>query len=296
MQAVKKVENSFLLHVLEQIKPGSIHDGFFCYFKKRLVMKTENSIVSRLLRASFTIGVNKKEIPFGNEDMLIALIEILDTAIIVYDDIIDSDCEFHDEPAKLLLNIDCLIYSTLDKILNISDSKTFLYIFCNLKECINGEAADVNLTLKPEITEDIYFEKIVKKSTKLFRLYLLGYPAQRAIFGEIAEDIAISFQIRNDVRNICGLLKSDIQKRKPSLPMIKAQEYAMVLNFNFDHHLNQFISGTNRTSLLEFIDCSKSIEYCTFLCQYYREKAMKQIKLHFDNHAEALIELIIRRQ
>jgi len=281
--------------ILEELKPSGIEDGFFFYLKERLIRKMNTFSVGTLLKLSFSFGEKEERYTLDTEDELAALIEILDIAVIIYDDIVDRDCILEGNPTTLLLNNDCLIFAVLSRLNMVLEAESFSYVLSNLKDCINGEAADVNIKLDENSSEDMYFSRIIPKSASLYRLYLLGYPSKRDIWSSVADHLACHYQIKNDIKNICGPLKSDIQNKKASLPMIKAKEYAKDLGFSFFYHLERFIEKEDDGTFLSYFNESKSIEYCTFLCQYYKKKAIEEINGSFrdgNESKERLLQLI----
>jgi octaprenyl-diphosphate synthase len=169
-----------------------------------------------------------------------SLVEILHTATLVHDDVVDDANErrgFFSVNALWKNKIAVLVGDYFfSKILLLSlekDNTDLLKIVANaVKEMSEGELLQIEKARKLDITEEIYFEVIRQKTASLIACVCqcaavsvdrLDWEEKMRKFGEI---IGIVFQIKDDIfdfgtsENIGKPTGNDIREQKMTLPII----------------------------------------------------------------------------
>jgi len=160
-----------------------------------------------------------------------------------------------------------------------------------LKEACNGQWRDLHFTISSSIpTEKQYFQLISQKSSSLTRLVCqLGAGSLAYKWYDIATYIGISGQLRNDAKDILCDKKSDLIRKKATLPLIKALEYS------FTHDNGWLLETLHSTDFPEHISIIKNyiqktgaLDYCFILSDIFMKRAMKQIEDCFPTKREAI--------
>ena len=184
-----------------------------------------------LLTSTQTVGgETKKAIP------LALSIEVLHTATLVHDDIIDQDQNRRGAPTvhKKWSIGDAILLG--DALISLSIKLASPYgpqIVDTIAETglalSNGEHMELTAPLTT-ITEAQYFAEIQGKSAALFRaattcgaLVGCGNPSEVEALGEFGERVGLAYQIRDDLDDLKGednLISRDLQNGIPTLPII----------------------------------------------------------------------------
>jgi octaprenyl-diphosphate synthase len=178
----------------------------------------------------------------SNESTVIAatMIELLHTATLVHDDVVDEaetrrgflsiNAKWKNKAAVLLGD-----YILSRGLLLSLDNNQFqlLQIVSNaVKEMSEGELLQIEKAMKLDITEDIYYNIISKKTASLIKTACLAGSHsvtsdadKTKLLGEIGLNIGMAFQIKDDLLDlgkdeIGKPLAIDIKDQKMTLPLI----------------------------------------------------------------------------
>jgi octaprenyl-diphosphate synthase len=171
-----------------------------------------------------------------------SLIELLHTATLVHDDVVDDANErrgFFSINALWKNKIAVLVGDyLLSKVLLLSIEKNnleLLHIVATaVKEMSEGELLQIEKARKLDITEDIYFEVIRQKTASLISAcceagaLASGRNDMRETMKEFGELVGLAFQLKDDIfdygtgEKIGKPTGLDIRERKMTLPLIYA--------------------------------------------------------------------------
>ncbi len=170
-----------------------------------------------------------------------ALLEMLHTATLVHDDVVDDSNErrgffslnaLWKNKISVLVG-DYLLSRGLLLALNNNDFDLLKIVSESVKEMSEGELLQIQKSRTLDITEEVYFEIIRKKTASLIASCLAAgaessgaTPDQVRIMKTIGEKIGMAFQIKDDLMDLeTGRKKgkpstTDIKERKITLPLI----------------------------------------------------------------------------
>lgn len=175
-----------------------------------------------------------------------ALVELLHTATLVHDDVVDDSLErrgFFSVNAlwknKIAVLVgDYLLTKGLLLSLNNNDYRTLQILSMAVKEMSEGELLQIEKTRRLDIKEDIYFEIIRRKTASLLASACAAgawstsasedHTEKMRLFGE---KVGIAFQIKDDLfdygaANIGKPTGIDIREKKMTLPLIYTLQHA----------------------------------------------------------------------
>jgi octaprenyl-diphosphate synthase len=238
-----------------------------------------------------------------------ALIELLHTATLVHDDVVDDSNYrrgFFSVNALWKNKIAVLVGDyLLSKALLLSinhDDFELLKIGSNaIQEMAEGELMQMEKARKLDITEEVYFEIIRRKTATLIAACCaMGVSSVGAdvetvekarLFGE---KVGVAFQIKDDLfdygdAEIGKPLGIDIKEKKMTLPLIYALNQA---NWSKKRHIINIIKNESENSqkvaeVIEFVKQSGGLEYAT--------KAMKKLVEEAQNILNTFPETTFRR-
>jgi len=225
------------------------------------------------------------------------LIELLHTASIVHDDVVDDASE-----RRGALSINALWNSKiavlvgdymLSKGLLISIEKNqtdMLEIVSEaVKSMAEGELLQLQKSRKLNIREDDYFRIISSKTAALISACTAcgarsatSNPETIQLMKELGESIGIAFQIRDDILDYEGngltgkISGNDIKEKKITLPLIHALEKTSLVR----KKIILKIIGTRKKKrsdieeVIRFVSESGGIEYAVLKMEQYRDKAL----------------------
>ncbi len=168
-------------------------------------------------------------------------VELLHTATLVHDDVIDESYERRGTfsvkalwKSKLAVLIGDYIYAK-GFLLHLENKKyNFLHLISKaVKDMVEGEILQTKKSRKLDITDDVYFEIIRKKTASLIATSMAIGAASVTDNEEIAEkmyrigqNVGIAFQIKDDIfdyqsKGIIGKpTGNDIREKKITLPLL----------------------------------------------------------------------------
>jgi octaprenyl-diphosphate synthase len=245
-----------------------------------------------------------------------ALVELLHTATLVHDDVVDDANErrgFFSINALWKNKIAVLVgdYLLSKGLLLSVDNNEFrsLKILSEaVKEMSEGELLQIEKTRKLNIKEDIYFEIIRRKTASLLASACAAgawsttnddeTTEKMRLFGE---KVGVAFQIKDDLFDygtdkIGKPTGIDIREKKMTLPLIYTLEHATpetrrrIINIVKNHN-------TDKDMVAEVIDLVKKsggIEYTRNKMFEYRDEAMAILHSFPDNDIRSGLETLVR--
>ncbi len=226
-----------------------------------------------------------------------AMIELLHTASLVHDDVVDDARE-----RRGGLSVNALWNSKiavlvgdymLSKGLLVSIEKNSIDMLEIVSEAVQsmteGELLQLQKSRKLNIKEEDYFN-IVRGKTAALLSACTACGARAAtddpdtvrVMKELGESIGIAFQIRDDILDYEGngltgkAQGNDIKEKKITLPLIYALEKASLAR---KRHIlgivgNRKKSGADVKEVIDFVTTSGGIDYATLKMNQYRDKAL----------------------
>lgn len=243
------------------------------------------------------------------------LIELLHTATLVHDDVVDDANErrgYFSVNALWKNKIAVLVGDyMLSKILLLSINKNntdLLEIVArSVKEMSEGELLQIEKARLLDITEEIYFEVIRKKTASLISTCCesavlstgnLHYQEKMRLFGEY---VGIAFQIKDDIFDygkpgqIGKPTGIDIRERKLTLPIIytlnNSSSKVRKELINIIKNQNEKSSAVQRAVYL--VKENGGIDYSHNKMKTYAKKALDLIKEIPENEAKKSLELLV---
>ncbi len=245
-----------------------------------------------------------------------SLIELLHTATLVHDDVVDDAHErrgFFSINALWKNKIAVLVGDYLlskGLLLSIDNNEIDLLQIVSkaVKEMSEGELLQIEKTRKLNIKEDIYYEIIRQKTATLIASACASGTASVSPEKEnidkmwtFGEKIGIAFQIKDDLLDYgdtnTGKAKGiDIKERKLTLPLIYALQEASKSD---RRHIINIIKNHNKNSrkvqeVIDFVVKSGGIDYSREAMQRYQEEALETLNGMNNSEARSALEKLIR--
>lgn len=252
-----------------------------------------------------------------------ALIELLHTATLVHDDVVDDSNErrgFFSVNAlwknKIAVLIgDFLLSKGLLLSLENSDFALLKEVSNAVREMSEGELLQIEKARRLDITEEIYFDIITKKTAALVAACCacgaISVNADKQIterFREFGVLTGIAFQIKDDLFDfgtdelIGKPTGIDIKEKKMTLPLIYAlsnstwQEKRRIINIVKNHN-NE---SEQVKKVINFVIAKGGLEYANTVMNTYKDKALALLKeipaSTSKDSLEALIKYSIERK
>ncbi len=250
-----------------------------------------------------------------------AFIELLHTATLVHDDVVDDANKrrsFFSINALWKNKIAVLVGDYLfskGMLLSIEneDFDIFKIVSVAVKEIVEGELLQIEKARKLDITEDVYFEIIRQKTATLIAACCAAGACAAGATAEtiekarlFGEKVGIAFQIKDDLfdygtAEIGKPLGIDIKEKKMTLPLIFALNQSdwitkrKIINIIKNHSENP----KKVNEVIEFVRSSGGIEYAEKTMIKITEEAISLLKdfkeSEFQNSLKNLIYYTIQR-
>lgn len=243
-------------------------------------------------------------------------IELLHTASLVHDDVVD---DAHERRGALSINalwnskIAVLVGDyLLSKGMLISVEKNRFDMLEIVSEAVKsmseGELLQLQKARKLNITEEDYFKIIISKTAALLSACtacgaksVSNEPETIQLMRDFGENIGIAFQIRDDILDYEGTgltgkaVGNDIKEKKITLPLIHALEQSG--NSKKRHILNIFKnkkkSRAEINEVILFVSDNGGMEYAELKMNQYRDKALAILDVYPDSDVkESLREFV----
>jgi octaprenyl-diphosphate synthase len=246
-----------------------------------------------------------------------SMIELLHTATLVHDDVVDDanyrrgffsiNALWKNKIAVLVG--DYLLAKGLLLSVNHAEHEILRIVSNAVKELSEGELLQMEKARKLDISEDVYYEIIKRKTASLIAsCCATGASSSGAekeiveLFYNFGEQVGIAFQIKDDLFDYGSIdvgkpLGIDIKERKMTLPLIyslnqsdrstKREIIGIVKN---EHHKPKKVA-----EVIEFVKRTGGIEYAQNAMQHYVNQAMSLLETASlsSAHKEALQKLVL---
>lgn len=244
-----------------------------------------------------------------------ALVELLHTATLVHDDVVDNSYYrrgFFSVNALWKNKIAVLVGDYLlskGLLLSVENNHFDLLKILSeaVKEMSEGELLQMEKARKLDILEEVYFQIITKKTASLIASACACGAAsvtedknkieQVRLFGE---KIGIAFQIKDDLfdygKHEIGKPKGiDIKERKMTLPLIYALNHT---DKSTKKYITNIVKNENDDSkkvdeVIHFVRQSGGIEYANQQMKNYRQEALNILHQFSDNEARKSLEDLV---
>ncbi len=245
-----------------------------------------------------------------------SLIELLHTATLVHDDVVDDanmrrsffsvNALWKNKVAVLVG--DYLLSKGLLLSLENDDFQILKIVSTAVKEMSEGELLQIEKTRKLDIKEDIYFEIIRSKTASLLASACsagawsaTGDQETAKLFHTFGEKIGISFQIKDDLfdyghDNIGKPTGIDIKEKKMTLPLIYTLQHVdeatkrkiiyIVKNQNKDKH--------KVNEVIEIVKQHGGIAYAHEKMMQYQAEAMEVLHRFPESEARSAMEELVQ--
>lgn len=245
-----------------------------------------------------------------------ALVELLHTATLVHDDVVDESLErrgFFSVNAIWKNKIAVLVgdYLLSKGLLLSTDNKDFehLQILSQaVKQMSEGELLQIEKSRNLNLNEDIYFEIIRNKTASLLSsacaVGAWSTSKDEAISNKMklfGEKIGIAFQIKDDLfdygnEDIGKPTGNDIKEKKLTLPLIYTLNK---ISAEKKRELIYIIKNENKNTekvryVIDAVVASGGIEYAVEKMNNYRDEALEVLHEFEDNEVRNALEELVR--
>ncbi|MBK9398305.1 MAG: polyprenyl synthetase family protein [Saprospiraceae bacterium] len=244
-----------------------------------------------------------------------SLVELLHTATLVHDDVVDESLErrgFFSINAlwknKIAVLVgDYLLSQGLLLAVNNNEFSLLRILSRAVKEMSEGELMQIEKARKLDIQEAVYFDIIRQKTASLIAAACEAGAVSAGVSPEVSEQfrvfgekVGIAFQIKDDLfdygtQDVGKPLGIDIKEKKMTLPLIYALQ-------NTDRptkkHLINLIKNHSKDQksvkeVISFVHASGGLQYAESRMMDYCREAIDLLKTLADNDAsKSLVELI----
>ena len=231
------------------------------------------------LLAAQAVGLSEMQ----QAQKLAAIIEMLHTATLVHDDVVDesglrrgrptANATWNNQTAVLVG--DFLIARAFDLLVDLGDMVLLKDFSTGTCEIAEGEVLQLQAQHQPDTTEATYLKIIHGKTSRLFELacegaaILAGQPQYRAPLRAFAGHFGNAFQIIDDILDYTSDAETlgknvgdDLMEGKPTLPLIAALQNTQ----DADHQLIRKSITTggieHLSEVIELVQQSGALDYC----------------------------------
>jgi octaprenyl-diphosphate synthase len=231
-----------------------------------------------------------------------SMIELLHTATLVHDDVVDDANErrgFFSVNAlwknKIAVLVgDYLLSRGLLLSVDFSEFRLLQIVSNSVREMSEGELLQIEKARRLDIDESIYFDIIRQKTATLIASCCASGASSAGstekvinAMKQIGEDIGIAFQIKDDLFDYAGSsvigkpTGIDIKERKMTLPLIYTlsnstkEQKRLIINIIKNHNTEP----KRVQQVIDLVRAGNGIKYATEKMQLYRDKALKALEV-----------------
>ncbi|WP_422359749.1 polyprenyl synthetase family protein [Reichenbachiella sp.] len=245
-----------------------------------------------------------------------SLIELLHTATLVHDDVVDDSTYrrgFFSVNALWKNKIAVLVGDFLlsrGMLLSIDNEDFDLLKLVSeaIREMSEGELLQMEKAKKLDITEEVYYEVIRQKTASLIKACCAvgaastgADPTTVQTMGEFGEKVGMAFQIKDDLfdygtQEIGKPLGIDIREKKMTLPLIHALNQATSSEKkNIKHIIKKHSENTKKVNeVIDFVKEKQGISYATDVMNTYHSDAIQMLKTFPDSPARQSLEQLVQ--
>ena len=253
-----------------------------------------------------------------NEATYIAatLIELLHTATLVHDDVVDETYQrrglfsvnaLWNTKIAVLVG-DYFLSRGLLTALENNETNILRIVSSAVKEMSEGELLQIEKSRKLDITEEVYYEIIRKKTATLIAActqagaYSAGAnETELAAMKSFGENLGIAFQIRDDLFDFekNGFLDkptgNDLKEKKLTLPLIYVLNQATAAkNREIRSTIRRYHKNEKKIStIIQFVIDNGGLEYAREQMMHYSNRAIESLTIYPDSPTkDSLMQLI----
>lgn len=244
-----------------------------------------------------------------------ALIELLHTATLVHDDVVDDanyrrgffsvNALWKNKVAVLVG--DYLLSRGLLLAVNQKEFRLLEIVSDAVREMSEGELLQIEKARRLDITEEVYFEIIRQKTASLISsCCAVGAASARASEEQIAharlfgEKVGLAFQIKDDLfdygtDDIGKPVGIDIKEKKMTLPLIYALSQASWMEKRKIINLikNHSEKGSTVKTVIAFVKEKGGLQYATTAMNRLHQEALQMLEVFEDTiYRQALTDLV----
>ncbi len=270
----------------------------------RLHGKIDYALLSRGKRLRPIIVILGAQSVGGNREDVVSLalaIELLHTATLVHDDILDQDKYRRDVLAvhekwsvnDAILVGDAMISLAINLAADYGREILKIASETGLALC-DGEYMDVSIT-STKMSENEYLEKIRKKSASLFKAATQcgaiaggGSDLEVKCLADFGEHFGMAYQLSDDLSDITSLrdgIPKDLRKRRISLPLIHLYKSSSLVERETLLNDLQILARKDRTvkkialdRILQNLKTKGSLGYCREKIDAYIDQSIRDIQ------------------
>ena len=245
-----------------------------------------------------------------------AIMELLHTATLVHDDVVDDSYRRRGFPSvnsiwknKISVLIgDYLFSKALRSMLNMRDFKVFDIISRTAERMSQGELLQMERSKDFWMEEEVYYRLISDKTASLIAASCqLGAVAAGAtdeeieVLGDFGEKVGMAFQIRDDLLDLLGLEKNtgkpignDIRENKITLPLLYALKQAEKKEAKqIIQMVKKGASKKEMKYIVDFTIAYGGVDYATQQAEEFTGKALKHLcRFPESQYKDVLIKLV----
>ena len=245
-----------------------------------------------------------------------SLIELLHTATLVHDDVVDDSTYrrgFFSVNALWKNKIAVLVGDFLlsrGMLLSIDheDFDLLKLVSEAIREMSEGELLQMEKAKKLDITEDVYYEVIRQKTASLIKACCAvgaastgADPVTVQTMGEFGEKVGMAFQIKDDLfdygtQEIGKPLGIDIREKKMTLPLIYALSQATSSEkSNIKHIIKKHSENSKKVNeVIDFVKEKNGLAYANDVMNTYHSDAIQMLKTFPDSPARQSLEQLVQ--
>ncbi len=244
------------------------------------------------------------------------LIELLHTATLIHDDVVDETYQRRGffsinalwKSKVAVLVGDFFLSKGLSLSLDTGQIDVLKVVSNAVSEMAEGELLQIEKSRKLDITEEVYYKIIRKKTATLISACTKAGALSVGTNGdklnnmaEFGENLGIAFQIRDDLFDYeqNGLIGkptgNDIKEKKLTLPLIFAlnkadfKEQKRILRLIRKHHKNE----KKVQEIIAFVKANGGIEYATEQMELFAEKAKNNLAAYADSETKTALMTMV---
>ncbi|MBI9072852.1 MAG: polyprenyl synthetase family protein [Melioribacteraceae bacterium] len=306
--SVKDELSEFNKKFRESLKSNiSIVDLVTKYILKQKGKKVRPLLV--LLAANLSGGITERSYRGAT------LVELLHTATLVHDDVVDSADKRRGLPSinsiwKNKISVlmgDYLLSRGLMISVDGEDFDFLKVMTLTVKRMSEGELLQISKTRKLDIDEETYFRIVSDKTASLLStcceigaLSASDNEEYHKALKDYGENLGIAFQIRDDILDLIGTalfgksIGGDIKEKKLTLPLISAlknvskDEADKILKL-----IKKADKKDNLNKIIEFIKENGGIEYATEKAKEYASKAKDSLNVFDDSESKQALQDLV---
>ena len=244
-----------------------------------------------------------------------SVIELIHTATLVHDDVVDGSNRrrsFFSINAlwknKIAVLVgDFLLSKGLLLSIDNNDFDLLKIISVAVREMSEGELLQIEKARKLDITEEVYYEIIRKKTATLIAACcamgaqsVMATKEEVEVMREFGEHIGMAFQIKDDLfdygtEKIGKPTGIDIKEQKMTLPLIHAlnncsdKEKRWVINSIKNHNTDK----VRVKELIQFVKLKGGLEYAVYVMKQYQSKALAILQQYPDSTYKNSLVLMV---